>query len=61
MTGIFAVTIFFTYFNVVFITPKIEGYSQRAAIEFYTTLQDKEVYVATLGFKSYAQLVLCRY
>ncbi len=56
ITGIFAVTIFFTYFNVVFITPKIEGYSQRAAIEFYSGLQDKKVYVATLGFKSYAQL-----
>ncbi|HYW96098.1 MAG TPA: glycosyltransferase family 39 protein [Bacteroidales bacterium] len=56
VTGIFAVTILFTYFNVVFITPKIEGYSQRAAIEFYKSLSDKKVYVATLGYKSYAQL-----
>ncbi len=60
ITGIFAVTIFFTYFNVVFITPKIEGYSQRAAVEFYTSLRDREVYVATLGFKSYAQLFYAR-
>jgi len=56
VSGIFAVTILFTYFNVVFITPKIEGYSQRAAIEFYKSLSDKKVYVATLGYKSYAQL-----
>ena len=58
--GIFAVTVFFTYFNVVFITPRIEGYSQRAAIEFYKTLQAKKVYVATLGYKSYAQLFYAR-
>lgn len=36
--------------------PKIEGYSQRAAIEFYESLQGKDVYVEVLGFKSYAHL-----
>ncbi len=54
--GLFAGTIFFIYFTIVFITPKIEGYSQRAAIEFYQSLQNRKVYIATLGFKSYAHL-----
>lgn len=35
--------------------PKIEQYSQRAAIEFYKGLAGKDVYVETIGFKSYAQ------
>lgn len=60
ITGIFGATILFTYFSVVFLTPKIEGYSQRAAINFYRSLQDKNVYVATLGFKSYAHLFYSR-
>ena len=34
--------------------PRIEKYSQHAAIEFYKTLQGKDVYVRSLGFKSYA-------
>ncbi len=60
VTGIFGATILFTYFSVVFLTPKIEGYSQRAAITFFQTLQNKKVYVATLGYKSYAQLFYSR-
>ncbi len=38
------------------IAPRIEGYSQNAAIEFYTYLQAKDCYVETIGFKSYAHL-----
>lgn len=38
------------------ITPRIEKYSQNAAIEFYTYLQGKDCYVETIGFKSYAHL-----
>lgn len=34
--------------------PRIEKYSQAAAIEFYKTLQGKDVYVRSLGYKSYA-------
>jgi 4-amino-4-deoxy-L-arabinose transferase-like glycosyltransferase len=34
--------------------PRIEGYSQRAAIEFFKTLKGKNVYVGTIGYKSYA-------
>ncbi|MDN4166558.1 glycosyltransferase family 39 protein [Cytophagales bacterium LB-30] len=39
----------------IIVVPKIEAHSQRSAIEFYKTLQNKEVYVRTIGFKSYAQ------
>ncbi len=37
-------------------TGRIEGYSQRAAIKFYKGLKGQDVYVNTLGFKSYAHL-----
>ena len=36
-------------------TPRIEQYSQYAAIEFFQSLKGKDVYVKTLGYKSYAQ------
>jgi hypothetical protein len=38
------------------IAPRIEQYSQGAAIEFYAYLQTKDCYVETIGFKSYAHL-----
>lgn len=37
-------------------TPKIEAYSQRAAIEFYESKKGQDVYVQVLGFRSYAHL-----
>ena len=37
-------------------TPKVEQYSQRAAIEFYKAVGGKGFYVETSGFKSYAYL-----
>lgn len=40
----------------VVIAPRIEKYSQNAAIEFYTYLKGKDCYVETIGFKSYAHL-----
>ncbi|MDP4208027.1 MAG: glycosyltransferase family 39 protein [Bacteroidota bacterium] len=49
-------TLLFTYATVYVITPRIEGYSQRAAIEFYQNRQNEDCYVETLGFKSYAHL-----
>jgi hypothetical protein len=42
------------------IAPHIEKYSQAPAIEFYEKLQDKPVYVETVGFKSYAQYFYAR-
>jgi hypothetical protein len=50
----FAATLFFTYFSTIVIVPKIEAYSQRAAIEFYQNLAHQDVYVIPYGFKSYA-------
>lgn len=40
--------------------PRIERYSQGAAIEFYESLQGKNVYVDVLGFKSYAHIFYSR-
>jgi len=37
-----------------FVVPNIEGYSQRPAIEFFKNQQGKDVYVTTIGYKSYA-------
>lgn len=36
------------------LAPKIETYTQRAPIDFFKSLQGKDVYVHTLGYKSYA-------
>jgi 4-amino-4-deoxy-L-arabinose transferase-like glycosyltransferase len=41
-------------------TPRIEQYSQHAAIEFFKSLKDQKVYVKTLGYKSYAQYFYAR-
>jgi hypothetical protein len=38
------------------VVPKIESYVQGAAIEFFQSLKGKEVYVETIGYKSYAHL-----
>lgn len=46
----------FTWVSMILIVPKAEEYSQNAAIEFYKSLQNKNVYLTTLDFKSYAHL-----
>lgn len=48
-------SILYINLTTIYVVPKIEGYTQRAAIEFYKSCRDKDVYVETLGFKSYAQ------
>ncbi|MEZ5015965.1 MAG: glycosyltransferase family 39 protein [Flavipsychrobacter sp.] len=40
--------------TVLHFTPKIEAFSQRAAIDFYEEFVGKDVYVHVLGYKSYA-------
>ncbi len=50
ISGIGAMQVLLTWF-----APRIEQYSQNAAIEFFETLQGKDVYIKTLGYKSYAQ------
>jgi hypothetical protein len=37
------------------VVPHIERYSQGPAIDWYIALSEKDVYVETAGFKSYAQ------
>jgi len=52
--------VIFVYAAALFVTPRVERYSQHAAIEFYQSLQEEDVYVAPLGFKSYAHLFYTR-
>lgn len=42
--------------TVLHFTPKIEAFSQRAAIDFYKQFEGKDVYVQVLDYKSYAHL-----
>jgi hypothetical protein len=42
------------------IVPKVEQYSQDAAIEFFIEKRGQDCYVNTLGYKSYAQLFYTR-
>ncbi|MCD6011360.1 MAG: glycosyltransferase family 39 protein [Flavipsychrobacter sp.] len=42
--------------TVLHFTPKIEAYSQRAAIEYFKSFRGKDVYVKPLGYMSYAHL-----
>ena len=58
---IFATVIIFTYTAYIFIAPRIERYSQNAAIEYYKPLASKDTYVATLGYKSYAHLYYSKF
>lgn len=43
-------------FSIIYVVPRVEKYSQYAAIEFYKKCAAEDCYVETLGFKSYAQL-----
>lgn len=54
VAGLFTGTIILLFTAVTVFTPKIEGYSQNAAVEFYKSKIGKNVYVEPLGFKSYA-------
>ncbi len=54
--GIFASTLGLVFLTMIIITPRIEAYSQRAAIEFYRSVAEEDAYITTIGFKSYAHL-----
>ncbi|MDX2003404.1 MAG: glycosyltransferase family 39 protein [Chitinophagales bacterium] len=54
--GVFVANLFLVQAVLYAFLPKIEPYSQGPAIEFYKSLQGKDVYVNALGQKSYAQL-----
>lgn len=53
---VFAITIFSAFSISALIVPKVEKYTQGAAIEFYEYFKGKDVYLETAGFKSYAYL-----
>jgi 4-amino-4-deoxy-L-arabinose transferase-like glycosyltransferase len=50
------VVLVFTTASIYTFTPRVEGYAQRATIKFYKGLKGQDVYVNTLGFKSYSHL-----
>lgn len=58
--GIFIVSLLSVNMAMIVVVPRIEPYSQGAAIEFYEYLQDKDCYIETLGYKSYAHLFYSR-
>lgn len=51
---LFASTSIFVYLTLIVIVPRIEGYSQRAAVDFFKSLQGKDAYIEPIGYKSYA-------
>ena len=51
---LFYATAFCIFFYLIAVVPKIEGYSQAPAINFYKSISGQDVYVATIGFYSYA-------
>lgn len=54
--ALFIVQVIIIQVTVLHFTPKIEAYSQRAAVEFFKVLEGKDVYVKVLDYKSYAHL-----
>lgn len=50
------VVLLFTTASIYTFIPRVEGYSQRAAIKFFKGLKGQDVYVNSLGFKSYSHL-----
>ena len=54
LIGLFLVTLVTANVAISVIVPRVEQYSQAAAIRFYETLKDTDCYVTTLRFKSYA-------
>ena len=46
----------FMFMAMLLIVPRVEAYSQRAAIEFFSSVSDEDAYLETLGYKSYAHL-----
>ncbi len=56
VTILCAVQVVMIQVTILHFTPKIEGYTQRAAITFFESLKGKDVYVHPLGYRSYANL-----
>jgi 4-amino-4-deoxy-L-arabinose transferase-like glycosyltransferase len=56
MVAFVVIQLVFIQITVLHITPKIEAYSQRSAIQFFQNFIGKDVYVCVLGYRSYAHL-----
>ncbi|MBN2273883.1 MAG: glycosyltransferase family 39 protein [Bacteroidales bacterium] len=56
LSALFVSFCLFTLLCIIFFTPRIERYSQHAAIEFFKSVSHEDAYVETLGYKSYAHL-----
>ena len=56
LIALFVTSLVSVNLTIAFITPKVEPYSQGAAIEFYENKSSEGALVETIGFKSYAQL-----
>jgi hypothetical protein len=56
LLGLLVLQILVIPVTMLYFTPKVEAYSQRAAIDFYESLAGQDVYVVPMGFKSYAHL-----
>ena len=52
--ALFYATAFCIFFYLKAVVPKIEGYSQAPAINFYKSISGQDVYVTTIGYYSYA-------
>jgi len=57
---LFVGTAVVVFFASAIIVPKVERYSQGAAIDFFIARQGEDCYVHTLGYKSYGQLFYSR-
>jgi 4-amino-4-deoxy-L-arabinose transferase-like glycosyltransferase len=53
---LFYSTAFFLFIYLKVVVPKIEGYSQAPAINFFKSIAGKDVYATTIGYFSYANL-----
>ncbi len=60
MLCLFTSTIIAIQITVVHFVPKVEKYSQAAAIEYFESFIGKDVYVKALGYHSYAHLFYTR-
>lgn len=54
ITGIFLSSLLFTNLSMTFIVPRIEQYSQNAAISFFKEIAKEDCYADTYAYKSYA-------
>jgi len=46
----------FMFVTLMLVVPRVENYSQRAAVEFFKSVNDEDAYMVTMGYKSYVHL-----